>query len=98
MYGIGKIFDTKYGGLIFSLLCGMAYFIIILSFILKNTAQAGLLAFFFAPAIIAGIALIIIKNVRRFAEEEKFKSVNMFLYPQIVIMILSIFFLIDLLK
>ncbi len=98
MYGMGKIFNTKYGGLIFSLLCGIAYFIIILSFILKNTAQGGLLAFFFSPAIIAGAALIIIKTVKRLQEEEKFRNINLFLYSHIILMALSIFFLIDLLK
>ena len=98
MYGIGKIFNAKYGGLIFSLLCGIAYFIIILSFILKSTAQGGLLAFFFSPAIIAGTALIIIKTVKKLAEEEKFRNVNLFLYPHIILMVLSILFLIDLLK
>ena len=98
MYGMGKIFNTKYGGLVFSLLCGIAYFIIILSFILKNTAQGGLLAFFFSPAIIAGAALIIIKTVKRLQEEEKFRNINLFLYSHIILMALSIFFLIDLLK
>lgn len=98
MYGMGKIFNTKYGGLVFSLLCGIAYFIIILSFILKNTAQGGLLAFFFSPAIIAGAALIIIKTVKRLQEEEKFRNINLFLYSHIILMALSVVFLIDLLK
>lgn len=98
MHGIGKIFNTKYGGLIFSLLCGIAYFIIILSFILKSAAHGGLLAFFFSPAIIAGAALIIIKTVKRLAEEEKFRNINLFLYPHIILIALSVLFLIDLLK
>ena len=99
MYGIGKIFDTKYGGLIFSLLAGAGYFIIILDFILKHTSTGGaLLGFFFSPAIIAGAALVIIKTVRSFREEEAFKKINMFLYLQLAIIILSIFFLADILK
>lgn len=99
MYGIGKLFDKKYAGLTFSLLAGTAYFIIILVFILKNTATGGgLLAFFFSPAIIAGAALIIIKTVNKFREEERFKSINIFLYMHIVLMLLSIVFLIDLLR
>jgi len=98
MYGIGKIFNTKYGGLIFSLFCGTAYFIIILSFILKTTAQGGLIAFFFSPAIIAGAALIIIKTVKRLQEEEKFRNINLFLYMHIILIALSVIFLIDLLK
>ena len=95
MHGIGKIFDTKYGGLVFSLLSGIAYFIIILGFILKNTPQGGLLAFFFAPAIIAGMALIIIKTVNHLRDAQKFGNVNIFLLLHIVLMALSVIFLID---
>lgn len=98
MRRIGKIFDTKYGGLVFSLLSGVAYFIIILGFILKNTANGGgLLAFFFAPAIIAGAALIIIKTVNRLREEEGYARINVFLLLHIVLIALSIVFLIDIL-
>ena len=97
MYGIGKIFDTKYGGLIFSLLAGVAYYIIILDFIMKNTAAGGmLLGLFFAPAIIAGAALIIIKSVRSFSDDGKFKSVNLLIYAHILLIAISIVFLFDL--
>ena len=98
MHGISKIFDKKYGGLVFSLLSGVAYFIIVLGFILKNTINGGgLLAFFFAPAIIAGAALIIIKTVNRLREEERYGSINAFLLFHIVLIALSIVFLIDIL-
>ena len=99
MRGIGKIFDTKYGGLIFSLLAGLAYFIIILDFILKHTKTGGaLLGFFFAPAIIAGAGLVIIKTVKKLQEEEKFSKINLFLYMHIVLMMLGIVFLADILR
>lgn len=99
MHGIGRIFKTKYGGLIFSLLAGLAYFIIILDFILKHTSYGGaLLGFFFAPAIIAGAALIIIKTVKRLEADEKFKKINLFLYFHLALIFLSIVFLADILK
>lgn len=99
MHGIGKIFDTKYGGLIFSLLAGTAYFIIILDFILKHTKTGGLLlGFFFAPAIIAGAGLIIIKTAKKLQEEEKFSKINLFLYLHIVLILLGIVFLADIIK
>ena len=99
MYGIGKIFQTKYGGLIFSLLAGSAYFLIILDFILKHTSQGGLLlGFFFAPAIIAGAALIIIKTVKKLEAEEAFQKINLFLYFHSFLIILGIVFLADILK
>ena len=98
MYGIGKIFDTKYGGLIFSLISGAAYFTVILSFILKTTVNGGLLAFFFFPAIIAGAALIIIKTVKKLSADERFRAVNVFLYMHTILIAISIVFLIDLIK
>lgn len=99
MHGIGKIFNTKYGGLIFSLLAGTAYFTIILDFILKHTSNGGaLLGFFFFPAIIAGSALIIIKTVKRLELEEEFLKINLFLYLQLGIILLGIIFLIDIFK
>lgn len=98
MRGIGKIFDTKYGGLIFSLFAGAAYFIIILSFILKKTANGGLIAFFFSPAIIAGAALVIMKTVKRLADEEKYGGINMFLYAHLLLMAMSVVFLLDMVR
>lgn len=99
MKGISKVFDTKYGGLIFSLLCGTAYFIIILSFILQSTnSGGGLLAFFVAPAVICGMALIIIKSAKKLILEEAFEKLNLMMYLHIVLMILSIVFIIEIIK
>lgn len=99
MHGIGKIFYTKYGGLVFSLLCGMAYFTVILAFILRHTSYGGaLLGFFFFPAITAGAALIIIKMVKRLQDEEAFTKINLFLYLQLGIILLGAVFLIDIFK
>ena len=96
MYGIGAMFKKKYAGLIFSLISGTAYYIIILNFILKSTKTGGLfLGFMFLPAIIAGAALIIIKSVKRLEEEEKFKAINIFLYFHLLLIAVSIVFLID---
>jgi len=91
---IEKIFNTKYGGLIFSLLSGLAYFIIILSFILTADAKAGLLGFFFAPAVICGMALVLFKMIRQFLENEEFQKANVVGFLHIILMIISIVFLI----
>ena len=99
MHGIGKIFKTKYGGLIFSLLAGAAYYVIILNFILKHTTSYGgaLLGFFFAPAIIAGAALIILTTIKQLEADEAFKKINLFLYFHLVLILLGIVFLADML-
>ena len=98
MYGIGKIFDTKYGGLVFSLLSGVAYFIIVCSLVLSSTPRSELLAFFFFPAIVAGAALVIFKTVKNLKDAEKFRSINLFLYAHILLMLISVVFLIDLIR
>lgn len=90
---IEKIFGTKYGGLIFSLLSGCAYFIFVLSFILGTDPKAGLLGFFFAPAIIFGIALVLFKMIRGFIENEEFKKANIIAILHVILMAMSIAFL-----
>ena len=96
MNGIGKIFETKYGGLVFSLLSGCAYFIIILNIILQTSPSAGLLGFFFAPAIIAGTGLVLLKTIKRLIDEEQPGRVNILCWVHIILMVLSLVFLADL--
>lgn len=91
---IEKIFNKKYGGLIFSLLSGTAYFIIILNFILTTDKKAGLLGFFFAPAIICGIALVLFKMIRQFIENEEFRKANLVGILHVILMLMSIVFLV----
>lgn len=91
---IEKIFNKKYGGLIFSLLSGTAYFIIILNFILTKDKKAGLLGFFFAPAIICGIALVLFKMIRQFIENEEFRKANLVGILHVILMLMSIVFLV----
>lgn len=91
-----KVFGTKYGGLIFSLCSGCAYFIIILNIVLQSSPSAGLLGFFFAPAIIAGTGLVLLKTIKRLIEEEQPGKVNVLFWLHIVLMILSLVFLADL--
>lgn len=96
MKGIGKIFETKYGGLIFSLASGCAYFIIILSLVLAEAPSAGLLGFFFFPAIIAGTGLVLFKTIKRLMDEELFGRINVICWLHIVLMAISLVFLADL--
>ena len=91
---IEKIFGTKYGGLIFSLLAGCAYFILVLSFILGTDPKAGLLGFFFAPAIICGIALVLFKMIRQFIENEELKKAIIVAILHVILFLMSIVFLV----
>lgn len=90
-----KIFETKFGGLIFSLLSGCAYFIIILSTILSTTQAGGLLGFFFFPAIICGTALVLLKTIKKLYDEEQYQKINIIFYTHILLILISIVFLFD---
>jgi len=98
MKGIGKIVSTRIGELIFSLLGGIAYYIVLMGFIISHTENGGfLLSFFFLPAIVCGAALIIIKTIRKLKEEEHFGKINILIYSHIFLVLISIAFLADIL-
>ncbi len=90
-----KILNSKYGGLVFSLLSGLAYFIIIMNFIMGHTQNGGLLAFFFFPAIICGAALVLLKLLKRLCDEDRKKSAATLIYVHFVLILISLVFLID---
>ena len=89
-----KIFDSKFGGLIFSLLSGCAYFIIILNFLLLSGPKNGLIAFFFSPAIICGFALVLFKNIKQLLENDESKKANVIGTIHIILILMSIVFLV----
>lgn len=99
MKGIGKIVNSTIGELIFSLISGIAYFIIIMGFVVGNTQAGGfMLSFFFLPAIVCGAALLLIKTIRKLKDEENFGKINALIYAHIVLLLVSLVFLIDILK
>lgn len=99
MKSITKIFNSTVGGLVFSLLCGSAYFIIVLSFLLSTQgAGAGLMGLFLAPLIICGMALVIIKAAKKMIAEEDPRKLSIMMYSHIILMALSVVFLIDIIK
>ena len=94
MKGISKLLEKKFGDLIFSLICGVVYFIIALYFIMNHTnAGGGFLALSFSPAIICGMALVILKTVRRLLGEKEFGKINMLIYAHILLAAVSIILL-----
>lgn len=96
MYGVGKLFDTKWGGLAFSLAGGLSYFAVVMSFIMKYTENGGaLLGLFFCPAIVCGAALIILKTVNRLRDEELYSRINMLVYLHAVLFVIAAVFFAD---
>lgn len=81
---------------IFSLLCGTAYFFIAFDFIKTFTHNGGtFLSFLFCPAIICGMALVILKAIRQWVQDGKTKNIGRLIILHIILFILSIVFLID---
>lgn len=68
-----KILDminTTAGRLVFSLISGAGYFMILFGAVLRLSKGQPLLAWYFAPMIICGAALVIIKMVKQAQENE----------------------------
>ena len=66
---IDKLFESPIGLLTFSILSGLGYFSFILSVIIKfSRGGSPLIGFFFAPAIICGVALFLVKTIKNNVE------------------------------
>ena len=53
----------------FALIAGLAYYAVVLKFILAHTDKGGhMLGFFFAPLIICGAALVLVKIIKQCME------------------------------
>jgi len=76
----------KYMPFIFSLLCGIAYFLFIYQMIAPING-AGLISFFFCPAVVCGVALCILKLINRTIEEENKKTLNFIVIMHIIVII-----------
>lgn len=86
-----KIIESKYGLLIFSLLSGLAYFILIMQLI-SETKYSYLLGIFFFPTVICGAALCIIKSVRAFIENEEFDKAKKLLILHVFVIIFALIY------
>ena len=92
-----SFFEKKHTALTFSLLCGLAYLVIILSFITRNTSAGGLIVFFFFPAIICGSALLIFKSIKNHVEYKLTKPLTALFYGHIIVMLLAVALLLEML-
>ena len=93
---IDKLFEATAGLLVFALLSGCGYFFFLLSVIINfSRNQSPLLGFFFAPAIICGAALFIVKTVKNNIEAEEKKKNHILFYLHTVVILIGIVFLAD---
>jgi putative effector of murein hydrolase LrgA (UPF0299 family) len=82
----------------FCLLAGLAYFSVVMKFIqtFTSVAQAGmLLGFFFFPAVICGMALLLFKLITQWMEEDKTKNINFLFIAHILLFVIAAVFAVD---
>lgn len=93
-----NLLKTTYGALIFSLFCGVAYFLLAMKFIMSSTERGGLLLWFFGPAIICGAALIVIKLIKQNNENGSEKANITIFWLHIVLFAIGVIFALSVLK
>lgn len=94
MNRIVKFLCTRTGELIFALGSGAAYFLIVLQFIRRYSPNGSLLlGFFFCPAIICGMALVLIKVLRGWREEALYGRMTALFFAHFLLFIISLVFL-----
>ncbi len=96
MYKIEKLFLSPTGLLTFSLLSGVGYFGMVLR-IIKNYSRGGngFLGFLFAPAIICGAALVLIKIIKTNLEREQHEKNSLIFFFHTLVIIIGAVFLVD---
>lgn len=87
-----KILKSKYGLLIFSLVSGLSYFILIMMLI-ANVKYSYLLGVFFFPAVVCGAALCLYKTIKNMEEASEFTRIKSLMIIHIFVVLLSVAFL-----
>lgn len=86
-----KLMESKYGLLVFSLLSGVGYFILLMILLLE-VSYSYLLGVFFFPAVIFGGALCVFKNLKGLYEREEYKKAQRFLIIHVALIAFSVIF------
>ncbi len=90
-----NIMNTTAGQLIFALLAGCGYFMIILKFIIDASNGSAFLAYSFSPLIICGAALVIIKLMKQSRENGNHGAILKLFWVHAAVIALGIVFLIS---
>lgn len=89
------ILGTTAGRLIFALLAGLGYFMVILRLIIEWSSGSALLAFFFAPFIICGAALIIVKMMKQAEENDNGPAILKLFWVHVILFVIGAVFAIS---
>ena len=92
-----KILKSRYGLLIFSLISGVAYFLLIMMLI-AQVKFSYLLGLFFFPAIVCGGALCLYKTIKNLEEANEIAKIKSLMVIHIfVVLLAAAFFAVSLL-
>ena len=83
-----KILNSKYGLLVFSLLSGVGYFLLIMCLI-SQTPYSYLLGLFFFPTVVCAMALCIFKAVRKYQQNNDMTKIRKIIVLHIVLIIIT---------
>lgn len=86
-----KILKSKYGLLIFTLICGLAYYILVMELI-SNINYSYLLGIFFFPAIVCGAALSLFKTIKNMEEAQEFGRIKSLMIIHVFVILLAVSF------
>lgn len=88
---MNKIINSKYRLLAFSILCGIAYFALIMLLII-SVEFSYLLGIFFFPAIVCGAAICIFTTIRKFLESREYEKAQRFFMIHMAVIVFAIIF------
>ncbi len=87
------VLNTTAGQLIFALVSGCGYFMILLRVIIEWSRGSALLAAYFSPLIICGAAIVIIKLIKQAREAENDGAIIKLFALHVILVIIGILFL-----
>lgn len=90
-----RVLTTTAGRLIFALLAGCGYFMIVLRVITAASGGSSFLAYSFSPLIICGAALVIVKLMRGAEENENQAAILKLFWIHLAVFAVGIVFFIS---
>lgn len=87
-----NLINTTAGQLIFALLSGLGYFMLISGWVIEFSKGSWLLLLYFAPVVICGAAIIIIKLIKQAREAGNEQTILKIFWIHICVILMGIFF------
>ena len=89
-----NLINTTAGQLVFALLSGLGYFMLISGWVIDFSKGSWLLLLYIAPVVICGVAIVVIKLIKQAREAENEKNILRMFWLHVVVIILGVLFVI----